>query len=293
MQQSVFYFRDEESQALALANALGCSSAQIDLHRFPDGESLLTLSTAIPQHLLMYRGLDHPNEKIVELILCCASARKKGVQRISLITPYLCYMRQDRENHPGEVVSQSIIGELLSEYIDDIITVDPHLHRIHDLHQAYPLQHALSLSAAELIGAYLKKNFPKCLLIGPDEESEQWVSVAANIAGLDYCVASKIRMGDRKVEIELPSEDYAGRNIVLVDDMISSGGTIINIARQLTARKAQIKACIVTHCLCSPDDEKNIVAAGVPTVISCDSISHHTNHIALTDLLAEAIRKIN
>ena len=292
MDASLIFFDEDKTQASALASCLNIKALPIQLHRFPDGESLVRLPPSLSSHVLVFRTLDHPNDKLIELILACAGARKAGVQRISLICPYLSYMRQDCENHPGEVISQQVIGELLCRYIDDIITVDPHLHRIQHLEQAYPLQHALSLSAAETIGAFIRGNFSNSLLVGPDEESQQWVSIAAEIADCEFIVANKTRLGDRQVEITLPEHDYKGRSVILVDDMISTGGTLINIAQQLKSRDASVAACIVTHCLCSEEDEKKILCAGIPQIISCDSIAHNSNRITLASLLADAVRKL-
>jgi ribose-phosphate pyrophosphokinase len=229
---------------------------------------------------------------LIDLVLACDTAKQKGAKRITLITPYLAYMRQDRENQPGEVVSQQVIGKLLCRYIDDIITVDPHLHRISRLSEAYPLKNAISLSAEKIIGDYIKDNFHNVLLMGPDGESQQWVSAAAERANCSYGVATKIRKGDRSVEITLPDIDLSNKKIILVDDMISTGGTIIKITNMLNQLGSTVEAAIATHCLCSVEDEKKIQASGISKIISTDSIPHHTNKISLTTLLGNAAKEI-
>lgn len=292
MKTLILSSEESQEQAEKLAQYIKVDHKTIDVRYFPDGESLVTLPLPLDEHLIIYFNLHNPNVKLIELILACSTAREKGVQRITLIAPYLAYMRQDIENHPGEAVSQQIIGKMLCNYIDDIITVDPHLHRIEKLSQAYPLQHAISLSAEGIIGNYVKETYKDVLLLGPDGESQQWVSAAAKRAGCPYGVATKVRQGDRSVVITLPEMDLDNKKIVLVDDMISTGGTIIKIASMLNERHSTIEAAIVTHCLCSPEDEQKIIASGVRRIISTDSIPHSTNEIALTHLIGNAIKKI-
>lgn len=289
----IISFSEGEKAARLLADNLSIDYAAIASKKFPDGESLVRLPLPLKKNLIIYRSLDRPNDKIIELIMACDAARSKGVEHICLVTPYLAYMRQDIENQPGEAISQTIIGKLLSNYIDEIITVDPHLHRVSSLNQNYHLQSAISLSATQQIGEYIAEQFPGAIILGPDAESEQWVSAAAEIAGSDFVVANKVRRGDRDVEITLPQRDYKGQDVVLVDDIISTGGTFISIAKMLKQQGANIKACIVTHCLCSKEDEQKVIAAGIPSIISTDSVPHHSNDIVLTELLADSIRQIH
>ena len=122
-------FEDYEEQSRLLAEALDMPCRMIQTHRFPDGENKLTLPSSLPEHVIFCRSLDHPNEKLLELLLVAKTARELGVKLLTLVAPYLCYMRQDRAFHPGEVVSQSVVGKFLANLFDNVITVDPHLHR--------------------------------------------------------------------------------------------------------------------------------------------------------------------
>lgn len=291
-QTQLLSFEECKEQATGLADFLNIEYKQIQLHRFPDGESLVTLPPSLTPHIVIYTSLHQPNSKLIELILACGAAKEKGVSQITLVAPYLAYMRQDIENKPGEAVSQRIIGKLISTYIDGIVTVDPHLHRIDRLEQAYPLEDAVSLSANTIIGDYIKANFDNVMLLGPDGESEQWVSRAAQRAGCHYGVATKVRKGDRKVEITLPDIDLSNKRILLVDDMISTGGTLVKITGMLHELNSEVEAAIVTHCLCSEEDEQKLFDAGIKKIISTDSIPHHSNRIALKELLGNAVKEI-
>lgn len=284
-------FAESAHQAQALAAELGLAHATVDLHRFPDGESRLILPPTARRHVWLYRSLDYPNDKLVELLLTARGLRGAGVERLSLIAPYLCYMRQDMAFHAGEVVSQRVIGAFLAELFDDVISVDPHLHRISELAQAIPARHAVSLSAAELFGRYLA-NEQDVLLLGPDEESAQWVGAIARVSGLDYAVASKLRSGDKAVTIQLPAVAVAGRRIILVDDVASTGHTLAAITRQLLAAGASEVSALVTHALFAGDALAVLRQAGVSRIGSSDSIPHAGNVVRLAPLLARAVREM-
>jgi ribose-phosphate pyrophosphokinase len=200
-------------------------------------------------------------------------------------------MRQDKAFTEGEAVSQSVIGNFLAELFDDVITVDPHLHRVHRFADAVPASHAESLSATELMRQFLHDQ-PDVILLGPDSESEQWVSSIAETDGLVYGVASKQRLGDREVRIKLPGLDLAGKQIVLVDDVISTGETIAMTAQACYEYGATSVNVLVTHALFASGAVERLRQAGVDNIWSTDSIPHQSNCIILAEVLASAVRGI-
>jgi ribose-phosphate pyrophosphokinase len=285
----VLGFRDSDKQAAGLAAALGKPHGSIDVHCFPDGESRVRLPSRLPERVVIYRSLHYPNEKLLEVMLAAESARTLGAWEVTLVAPYLCYMRQDKAFHPGEAVSQRIVGRFLAGLFDALVTVDPHLHRVHDLAEAVPVERSISLSAAPAMGQFLAARKAQALLVGPDRESKQWVSTVAQGAGLDYVVASKTRRGDRDVEVRLPKRDYAGLHAVLVDDLASTGRTLAGAARGLLEAGAARVDVLVTHALFVGDALETLMAAGVSQVWSSDSIPHPSNAFALAADLAGAV----
>jgi ribose-phosphate pyrophosphokinase len=285
----VLGFPGYRDPARRLAAAAGLDYADIGVHRFPDGESLVRLPESLPARVVLCCSLDDPNAKLVELELAAATALQLGARRLALVAPYLCYMRQDTAFHPGEAVSQRIIGALLARHFDTLVTVDPHLHRTRDLGQAVPVRHAHALSAAPLMARWLAARDDRPLLIGPDEESAQWVEAIAAPAGLDYGVARKRRLGDRAVRIELPDLAFGGRHVVLVDDVASTGETLAEAARLVADRDAASVSALVTHGLFVGDALQRLHAAGVSEVCSTDSVPHPSNRLHLDTLLAAAL----
>jgi ribose-phosphate pyrophosphokinase len=288
----ILAFPDYLNQSQRLAARLEVKLTEIILHHFPDSESFLRLPPSLPEHVIICRSLNQPNDKLIELLLCATTARELGAKRLTLVAPYLSYMRQDIANQPGEAVSQRVIGKMLADLFDDVITVDPHLHRISSLDQAIPIKNAISLSAADEIGRFLKQKLGDALLLGPDSESEQWVANIADITGFDYAIAHKNRIGDKQVEITLPVYNDHNKLIVIIDDMASTGRTLGEAAKLLQNAGCKDIYAVVTHPLFCGDAEAHIRQAGIKKLWSTDSIDHPTACIKLDNLLADAIRAI-
>lgn len=286
--QLVLGFDDYLAPAQRLAQRLRVGFAKVTVHRFPDGESRVAVPVPLPGRVALCRSLDRPNDKLVETILAAAAARQHGARALTLVAPYLPYMRQDSEFTPGEAVSQRIVGALLAERFDAVVTVDPHLHRVATLAEALPAQCAVALSAAALFGAYVEAHEPDAVLVGPDEESAQWLAAAAAGHRFETVVCRKLRRGDRDVAIDIPPARIAGRAVVLVDDMASTGTTLAVAARQCVAQRAATVDVLVVHGLFVGDAVATLHAAGVRHVRSTDSVLHPTNVLPLDALLAGA-----
>lgn len=282
------------AQQLATELQLPCLETKI--HRFPDQESNITLPDTLPEELILCRSLYQPNDKLIELMFIARTVRDKGVKRLTLVTPYLCYMRQDMAFHPGEVISQQIIGRFLAELFDVVITVDPHLHRINNLSDAIPGIPAISLTATQPLGAFLAQQDKDFFLLGPDEESAQWVAAIAdanaNKSTYDYAIAHKTRHSDKKVTVSLPEINVIGRDVVLVDDMVSTGHTMIETAQQLQTMQVNSISCLVTHPLFRDDALPAMQQSGITAIWSSDAIPHPTNCIKLAPMLADAVNKL-
>ena len=146
-------------------------------------------------------SLDKPDSKLLPSYFLSEIISDGGAYRISLVSPYLAYMRQDKQFNPGECVTSHHFANLISSFVDELITIDPHLHRISSLDKIYSIN-TTTLHAAPLISDWIKKNIPNALLIGPDGESKQWVSEVASKAGVPYTVLNKVHVGDDKVRYQ-------------------------------------------------------------------------------------------
>ena len=282
-------FDGEEPGAAALAAALDVPLRPIVRHRFPDGETRLLLPPSLPPQVALLRGLQQPNEKLAELMIVAPAARELGARRLTLVCPYLAYMRQDMAFRPGEAVSQRHVGRALAGWFDALVTVDPHLHRVASMDEVLPGRRGVALSAAPLLGAHAAAHARQPFLLGPDEEAAAWVRSAAQAQGLAYAVCTKQRSGDRDVAVTLPDHDFRGREVVLIDDVASTGRTLAVTAAALRARGAAAVDVAVTHALFVGDALEQLAQAGVRHVWSSDSVPHPSNVVALAPLLATAL----
>jgi ribose-phosphate pyrophosphokinase len=290
---SLQYLPSSATEAQRLAARLGLDAREIAVHRFPDEEMRVTVGPATPT-TIVFGSLDRPNEKLLALLFAAEALRRGGASRLVLVAPYLCYMRQDTAFRAGEAISQKVIGPLLTGAFDRVVTVDAHLHRTRRIAEVFPGSESDNLSAMPAIAAALRADGfdPATVIAGPDEESERWVGELAGRMGLRFAVARKTRRGDRSVDVVFPDPTvFHGHPVLLVDDIVSSGGTLTACARALAAAGARSVDAIVTHALFAPELVAALFAAGIRSVRSTDSVPHPTNAIALDAILADALRK--
>lgn len=286
----LLYAQEEQSTALSVARSIGLDCHEIERHRFPDGELRLRLPQHLPGRVVVWRGLHQPNEKLVELLLVAKAARELGARYLTLVAPYLGYMRQDMAFRPGEVVSQRIVGRFLADLFDEVITVDPHLHRVSTLRDAVPASSAVVLSGAPLLAELIARERSDVLLLGPDEESLQWVASAARRYGWPHAVCRKTRHGDREVDIVLPELSWSGKAVVLMDDVASSGQTLIRTAQMLHAAGVDSVDVAVTHALLDDEALQRIYQAGVARFWSTDAVIHPTNAVSIGPVVAQVLQ---
>jgi ribose-phosphate pyrophosphokinase len=143
----------------------------------------LAQALALPPHAVLLRGLQQPNPKLAPLLLAAAGAREAGARELTLVSPYLAYMRQDMAFTPGEVVSQRHLGALLAAHFDAVLTVDPHLHRVATMDEVVPGRRGVALTAAPLLGGHVKRQLPGALLpasgCAPPRQRTVWTTRCA------------------------------------------------------------------------------------------------------------------
>lgn len=289
---AVHYLPASATDANRLAACLAVPAHEISMHTFPDGELRVSAWPA-PAVCILYAALDRPNDKLLALLFAAESLRRNGSSRLVLVAPYLCYMRQDTAFHPGEAISQKVVGQLIASRFDRVITVDAHLHRTARLRDVFPGIETDNLSAMPAIASHLRANAidPRTVIVGPDAESRPWVSELGALLGVKFTVARKTRLGDRSVEIALDDpQALKGCPALLVDDIISSGGTMTSCARAVIAAGAILVDAIVTHALFPKQLMEDFNKSGIRTLRSTTSVPHFTNAIALDRLLADALR---
>jgi len=285
MKSILFSYPGQESLGKNLIQKHALEEGHAEWASFPDGESRFCLHSDVREKTVsIVCSLDRPDEKLTRLFLFSKLLRFQGAKKIILIAPYLCYMRQDKVFRPGEGQVAAYSAELISSIADEVITVDPHLHRIVSLAEIFSCPTKV-LQAAPLIADYVRQNISQPALIGPDSESEQWVSEVAKIINCPFTVLTKIRLGDRQVEIKMKDEaSIAGRTPVLIDDIISTGRTMIETVQHLKQRSITEICCVAVHAIFAEDAYEQLKKAGATKILSCNSIVHESNAIDLSPL---------
>lgn len=265
----------------------------LELRRFPDGETYLRVHRDVSgDEVFILCSLSPADSLIMPLVLLCETVREMGAKRICLVAPYLGYMRQDKQFNPGEAVSSRHFAKLLSGYIDHLITVDPHLHRYNSLDEIYRVPSQV-LHAEPLLAAWISQNVATPILIGPDSESEQWVSGVAALAGAPFIVLEKQRQGDREVSVSVPNiAMLAGRVPILLDDIISSGHTMLETVAHLRSLQSEAPVCIGVHGIFAEEADRKLERAGVYRLVTTNSLPHASNQICLAELLLRAINSV-
>jgi ribose-phosphate pyrophosphokinase len=287
----LFAYPENEQQAVSLAQEAGYELGAIDIHHFPDGESLVQLETDVKDRdVILFCSLDHPDSKAMTIMFFARTAKELGAKSVCLIAPYLGYMRQDKRFHEGEAITSNIFAAFLSQHFDSLTTVDPHLHRHKTMSEIYTIP-AKVVHAADAIADWIKDHVENPVLIGPDEESDQWVSDVAQRAGAAYTVLTKTRHSDRVVEVSVPDVDqYKDYTPVLVDDIISTARTMIAAAGHLKEAGMKPPVCIGVHAVFAGDGYEALQQAGAGKIVTCNTIPHETNDIDLSRLLAANLK---
>lgn len=292
MKRLMYAMPGQDALAASLQTLALFEPGQMSLRQFPDGETYIrVLDDVRGAEVAILCQLHHPDEKTLPLLLLVATLRDLGARRVGIIAPYLAYMRQDKRFHEGEGISARYFARLLSQQVDWLLTVDPHLHRIHALSEVYSIP-ALAMTAVQPIARWLREHVTRPLVIGPDGESEQWAARVAEAAGCPYEVLTKERFGDRDVQVSVPHvAAYLEHTPVLVDDIISTGRTMQQAARQLQDAGLCAPVCIGVHGIFAEGALQEMQAAGL-RVVTSNSIPAPGEQIDLAPLLAEGLRAL-
>lgn len=276
-----------------LALHTGMPRRALQVHRFPDGESLVQVALPLAhEDVAIICTLGNPDGKVVPLMMAAATLRELGAARVGLVAPYLAYMRQDTRFHPGEAVSARIFGNLLGSAFEWLVTVDPHLHRYHSLDQAWPLDGHV-VHAAPQVAAWISEHVVSPLIIGPDGESDQWVRDVATRLHAPFMVASKERHGDRDVEVTLADiARWKGHTPVLVDDIISTGRSMIGALQGIDLQVSPAPVCVGVHGIFAPAAVEELRAAGAGRIVTCNTLDNAHALIDISEDVAAAVAEL-
>ncbi|MGV3740588.1 MAG: ribose-phosphate diphosphokinase [Gammaproteobacteria bacterium] len=288
----IFSFPKNKVFARLLANKLPIEEGKLIIKRFPDGESYVRIQSVVTNKIvIIFCTLNNPNKMILPLMFTAQTLKELGAKKIILISPYLAYMRQDKRFKSGEAISSHLFAKFISNWVDYLITIDPHLHRIRDLAKIFSIP-VVTLHATQEITQWIKENIKFPFLIGPDSESEQWVSEIAHQLGASYIICKKNRLSDHTVKMDIPQFSITHEVLVLMDDIISTGSSMLAILKQLSLQNYNNIICLAVHPLLNKKTKNNLLTSGAKAIVTCNTIPDSTNQINMVDLIAQHLAKI-
>ena len=275
-----------------VAEALGLELIEASTKRFPDGEFYFRyLQPIAGEELLIVQSLYPPqDEHLMELLAMTYTARDLGASKITLFIPYLAYSRQDERYLDGECLTSDLVRHLLEGVgADALYTVDVHSMKVLERYSipAYNLT-----AAGELARYFAERGLKDPLILAPDDEEMalKRVRYAAEVIEAEYDSLKKER--DRYTgEIKTYAKELSvrGRDVVIIDDIISTGRTTANAARILKELGAARIYAGVTHLLLRGNALELIKSAGVEEVVGTDSVPGSLSRVSVAPLIAEAL----
>lgn len=276
-----------------IAKLLGIEVVPVFFKAFPDGESYVRLEKALEGETAVIVQTTSPpqDSRIVQLALIADAARRNNAEKVVAVVPYLAYARQDKTFLQGEAVSIEVIAKMLKAAgVDNLITVNIHAKTVLE---KFPFP-AKSLSAISLLAEHFRqRGFEEAFALAPDKGAMGIAEEAAKVLGGECGYLEKHR--DRYtglVSVEKKEFNVKNKTVIIFDDIISTGGTIVAAAKVLhELGTAEVYAACV-HPLLVGDAEKRIREAGVKEIVGTDSVPSQVSKVSLAPLIAKALKEL-
>jgi ribose-phosphate pyrophosphokinase len=280
--------------AQKVARKLRYPYSKLKVKKFPDGETSIRFMKGVKGKTvaLVQSFYGNINDCIIEVLFAAETARDLGAKKVILIAPYFPYFRQDKRFKSGQCISIEVLAGLINKYFDGFLVIDPHLHREKNLSELFNMRHE-KLTANYYIGRWIKKNMKNPLIVGPDWESYKWARRVAEEISCDHVIMEKKRFSGRDVKVTLNKKvDLKDKNVILVDDMVSTGNTIIEAAKNFKRMGVKRFNCIVVHGIFVEKALERLKNNGI-NVITTNTIPNKVAKIDISDLIVEGILKAN
>ncbi len=282
--------------AYRVARAAGSNIAKVEYRHFPDGEKYVRILDDVKGEDVVFvqSAALRPDEYLVETLLA-VDTMKESARSVTLVLSYFPYARQDERFKPGEALSLATVSKLIKGVgTDRLITVDVHRHRVLDMRSLVGIPY-IDASVMPMLARYARDNglidVERAVVMGPDAEAEQWAALAARELGVEHASLVKKRLGDKEVEVKVTRDvDVRGRDVLLVDDIISTGGTIREAAKLLQGLGARKIVVGVAHALLVEDALAKILEEGVEEVFSSDTVPNPTTRVSAAPAIVDALR---
>ncbi|HDO19478.1 MAG TPA: ribose-phosphate diphosphokinase, partial [Thermoplasmatales archaeon] len=258
----------------------------VEIKRFADGECYVRVKEDVKKEDVIIVQTTYPDNNIIELILLRDALLEADAGNIYLIIPYFGYARQDKKFKDGEPISAKALAEIFSMCVEAVITVDPHKEYILDFFKVP----AFSCSAVPEIAGYLaNKNVD--VILAPDKGAIDRAKNASNVLGCEYDFLEKTRIDDKTIEIKPKEIDVEGKTVAIIDDIISTGGTMARAVSEMINQGAEKVYVACTHGLFVNGAIKKLTDAGCDEIISTDTIENRFSKVGVAPQIAAAMSR--
>ncbi|MFF2481492.1 ribose-phosphate diphosphokinase [Paenibacillus sp. NPDC058071] len=295
----IFSGNSNKSLANRLCEQLNLSLGNVDISRHQSGEIHLSYGETLRNcHVFIVQSLSHPvNENLVELLVMIDAAKRASAKTINIVMPYYGYARQERKSAPREPISAKLVADVLTTVgANRLVTVDLHADAIQGFFQI-PVDH---LTALDLITDYLKRqNIPNPVVVSPDAGRASAAEKLADYLDCPFAIMIKNRPAHNQTEITHIIGEVKGMTPIIIEDLIDTGGTIVNVVEALNKRGANDAYICATHGLFSSNALERLNHPNIREVVVTDTIELDNKYpdkfvvLSMADLLANAIRIIS
>jgi len=279
--------------AQKIAKKLKVSYSDLKVKKFPDNEIGVRFMNNVKGKavVLIQSFYGNVNDCVVEVLFAAETAKDLGAKNVILVAPYFPYLRKDKRYESGECISCKAIAGIISKSLDRVYVIDPHLHKGIKLSKLFSIK-ALQLTSNPYIVDYIKRNIKNPLIVGPDKGSLEMVKVISGKLKCKYMIMEKKRISGSKVKVRLNKKiDLNEKNIVIVDDIISTGNTILESAKALKKLGVKKFNCIVAHGVLVEKALEKLRKANVK-VVTTNTIPNKAAKIDVSHLISQALKKI-
>ncbi|MBS3815825.1 MAG: ribose-phosphate diphosphokinase [Hadesarchaea archaeon] len=276
-----------------VSEELDCDYVDLEQKKFPDGEIYVRIPEEVEgrEVVVIQSTYRPPNDHYMELFLLLDALNDLGASKVTSVIPYFAYARQDERFEPGEAVSLKTISKLIESVgADEIFMIDLHAHRIENAPEFFNVK-AKNLTAAPLLARYIDDEFQleNPVVMGPDGEAEQWAKKAGEAIEADWDFMVKKRFGPEEVEITPRKLEVEDRDVLIIDDIISTGGTMVEAIKIMKDNGAKDIYVACTHPVLSGDALEKVKNAGAKEVIGTDTIPSEISVVSIAPIIAKAI----
>ena len=276
-----------KSVAADLSRELKHPVADVTIKRFVDEECYVRINDDVRDEDVIIVQTTYPDQNIVEMFLLQDAAVEAGAKSLFLIIPYYGYARQDKKFEEGEPISARAMAQHLSMHADGVVTVDPHKEHILDFFNIP----AVSCTVVPEIAEYLKKKSID-IVLAPDKGAVEKAKCAATIIGCEHDFLEKKRIDDTTIEITTKKVDVTGKTVAIIDDIISTGGTMAKAVEEMKKQGAKEVYVACTHGLFVGEAAKKLRSAGCKEILSTDTVVTPFSSIKVAPAVAGAINQM-